>query len=178
MIISASIPPPYSATHRGRDRAAIGAFDYPGRCSRLVLACTYAFNQLTFREKLEGRLVPLLVRVLGMRRFARFVISQGLKQLDKKIADWVVGIIGGQDDRLMVWAWREAMAFDSRPRLSGIRCPTLVVAASNDEAVPMHHSKMLHDGIPGSRLVVVDGADHALIWERPEELVRIVDGFL
>ena len=45
-----------------------------------------------------------------------------------------------------------------------IACPTLVIAASNDRGVPMHHATMLHDGISGSRLVVVDGADHALIW--------------
>ena len=28
----------------------------------------------------------------------------------------------------------------------------------------MHNATMLHDDISGSRLVVVDGADHALIW--------------
>jgi hypothetical protein len=28
----------------------------------------------------------------------------------------------------------------------------------------MDHATMLHDGISGSRLPVVDGADHALIW--------------
>ena len=78
----------------------------------------------------------------------------------------------------MVSAWKAAMAFDSRRRLAEITSPTLVVAASNDEAVPLHHAKMLHDGITGSRLVIVDGGDHALIWARPGELVRVVDEFL
>jgi hypothetical protein len=35
----------------------------------------------TLRERLEGHLVTLLLRVLGMRRFARLVVSQGLKRL-------------------------------------------------------------------------------------------------
>jgi hypothetical protein len=35
-----------------------------------------------------------------------------------------------QDRKLMVSAWRETMAFDSRSRLAEIGCPTLVVAAS------------------------------------------------
>jgi pimeloyl-ACP methyl ester carboxylesterase len=61
--------------------------DYPKRCNRLVLACTYAFNMATFREKLEGHFVPLLVHILGMRRFAKLVFSQGLTQIGKERAD-------------------------------------------------------------------------------------------
>jgi 3-oxoadipate enol-lactonase len=37
---------------------------------------------------------------------------------------------------------------------------------------------MLHDGIAGSRLLVVDDANHVLIWTHPEELVRATDEFL
>ena len=50
------------------------------------------------------------------------------------------------------------MAFESRSRLHEIRCPTLVMAGSDDNAVPMHHASMLHDGIAGSKLVVIAGA--------------------
>ena len=78
----------------------------------------------------------------------------------------------------MLSAWREAMVFDGRRRLAEIRCPTLVIAGSNDQAVPIHHAKMLHAGIAGSRLVVVDGADHALIWTHPDDLVRATETFL
>jgi 3-oxoadipate enol-lactonase len=198
---SRGLPPPYTVTqlasdlsnlldHLGIDSiAALGyshggaiaqqlVLDHPKRCSHLVLACTYAFNMATFREKLEGHLVPLLIRVLGMRRFAKFVVSKGLTQLGKERADWVVSFIADQDRKLMVSAWRAAMVFDSRGRLAEIKCPALVVAASNDEAVPLHHAKMLHDGITGSQLVIVDGANHAVIWARPDEFVRVVDKFL
>jgi pimeloyl-ACP methyl ester carboxylesterase len=60
----------------------------------------------------------------------------------------------------MVSAWRETMAFDSRSRLAEIGCPSLV-AASNS-----------------SQLVIIDGADHALIWTHTDELVRVTDEFL
>jgi pimeloyl-ACP methyl ester carboxylesterase len=152
--------------------------DYPTRCSRLVLACTYAFNMITFRERIEGYLVPIVINILGMRRLAKFVISRGLKQVSKERADRVLELIANQDGKLMVSAWRAAMAFDSRRRLAEIKRPTLVVAAANDAAVPFHHAKMLRDGINGSQLVVIDGADHALIWERPDEFVRVVEKFL
>jgi hypothetical protein len=41
--------------------------------------------------------------------------------------------------------------------------------------VPMHHARMLHDGITGSQLVIIDGADHALIWTHSGELVRVTE---
>jgi pimeloyl-ACP methyl ester carboxylesterase len=198
---SRGLPPPYTASqlasdlphlleHLGIDSTAVlgysqgGAIaqqlvlDYPKRCDRLVLACTYAFNMATTREWLEGHLAPLLIRVLGMRRLANLVVSQSLLQLDKERANWLADLMANQDRTLMLTAWRETMAFDSRKRLADIRCPTLVIAGSNDQGVPIHHAKMLHDGIPGSQLVVIDGADHALIWTHSDELMRVTDEFL
>jgi pimeloyl-ACP methyl ester carboxylesterase len=198
---SRGLPPPYTAAQLASDLARLldhlginstavvgyshgGAIaqqlvlDHPRRCGRLVLACTYAFNTATFREKLEGRLVPLVLNLIGMKAFARLLVSQGLKQVDKERARWVVGLIAHQDRELMVAAWKAAITFDSRHRLAEIKSPTLIVAASNDQAVPLHHARMLHEGIVGSRLVIVDGADHALIWARTNELVAVVDEFL
>ena len=154
------------------------ALDYPSRCDRLVLACTYAFNMTSLRERLEGHLVPHLLRVLGMRRFAKLVFSLGLRGSPNVPRDWLVELMADQEPALMLTAWKEAMAFDSRPRLAQIECPTLIIAAERDEAVPMHHAAMLHEGIAGSRLVVVDGANHALIWTHPDELVRYTEAFL
>jgi pimeloyl-ACP methyl ester carboxylesterase len=37
---------------------------------------------------------------------------------------------------------------------------------------------MLHDGIRNSKLVVIEGARHTLIWTHTDEFVRIVDEFL
>jgi 3-oxoadipate enol-lactonase len=152
--------------------------DHPKRCDRLVLACTYAFKTATFRERLDGFLVPPLLNVMGMKRIAKFAVSQRVKELGKERADWVAGLFASQDRKLMVSAWRAAMAFDSRRLLAHIKCPTLVVAASNDHRVPLHHAKMLHDGITGSQLVIIDGASHALIWTRPDEFLAVTNEFL
>lgn len=198
---SRGLPPPYTAAqlaadlsllldHLGIDSTAVlgysqgGAIaqqlvlDDPSRCDRLVLSCTYAFNMATTREKVEGHLVPLLVRLLGMKGMARFVVSQGTKDLGKERAYWLAGLMADQDRKLMLAAWRQTMAFDSRHRLTEIDCPTLIVAGSNDQAVPIHHAKMLHDGITGAQLVIVEGADHALIWAHTEEFVQVTDTFI
>jgi pimeloyl-ACP methyl ester carboxylesterase len=198
---SRGLPPPYTPTqlasdlsrlldHLGIDSTAVLgysqggaiaqqlALEHPRRCDRLVLVCTFAFNMATPREKFEGHLLPLLLGVLGSRRLAKLVVSQAGPQLGRQRADWLAGLMADQDRTLMVTAWKETMAFDSRNRLAEIACPTLIVAASNDKAVPMHHANTLRVGITGSRLVIIDGADHALIWTHTDELERVTDEFL
>jgi 3-oxoadipate enol-lactonase len=198
---SRRLPPPYTArqlasdlsrllNHLGIESAAVLgysqggaiaqqlALDYPKQCNRLVLGCTYAFNMATPREQVEGHLLPFLVGVLGPERLARFAVSLGAKELGKAGAEWLVGLMADQDRKLMVSAWNETMAFDSRQRLAEIACPTLVVAGSNDQAVPMHHAQMLHDGIRGSKLVVIAGGRHTLIWTHPDQFVRVTEEFL
>lgn len=56
--------------------------------------------------------------------------------------------------------------------------PHFILAGSKDSAVPMHHARQLHTTIPSSRLVVVEGASHALIWTHSDEFIRAVEAFL
>lgn len=198
---SRGLPPPYTATVLAADLARLldylaidstdvlgyshgGAIaqqlvlEYPARCDRLVLVCTYAFNMATWREWVEGHILPPALQVLGMRRLSKVISARAAPQLGRERTDWLAGLMAGQDARTMASAWRDAMAFDSRRRLAEIACPTLVVAAANDQAVPVHHANMLHNGIPGSRLVLIDAADHALIWTHPDEVARATEEFL
>src|ERR1051325_10988338 len=142
---SRGLPPSYTAAqlssdlsrlldHLGIDSTAVlgysqgGAIaqqlvlDDPKRCNRLVLACTYAFNMATTREWLEGHLAPLLIRLLGLRQMAKLAVSQSMVQVDEKRAKWLANIMTGQDQTLMLTAWKETMVFDSRQRLREIKC--------------------------------------------------------
>jgi 3-oxoadipate enol-lactonase len=199
---SRALPPPYTVRqlaadlsalldHLGIESAAVLgysqggavaqqlAMDHPHQCSRLILGCTYAFNMATRSEWIEGHVAPILVGVLGPRLFGRIGVALGAKELGRERAQRLVGrLLGDQDRRLMVAAWNAAMAFDSRERLAEIACPTLVIAGAEDQAVPMRHATMLHDGIKGSQLVVVEGASHTLIWTHSDEFVRLVEQFL
>ena len=154
------------------------AFAHPERCHHLVLVCTYARNMFTLRERLEGRLFPIFMHLFGITRMARIAVSQGAQHLSKERVDWLTGIMSSQDQGLMICAWREAMAFDSRQHLAEIKSPTLIVSGSRDSAVPLHHANMLRNGISDSRLVIIDGADHALIWTNPDKLVCLTTEFL
>jgi pimeloyl-ACP methyl ester carboxylesterase len=141
---SRGLPPPYTAAQLASDLAHLldhlgvkttdvvgysqgGAIaqqlvlDHPFQCSHLVLGCTYAYNMASRREWVEGHLGPLLLRVLGMRRLSRLVVVLGAKHVPRQRAEWLAGIMADQDRDLMLAAFREAMAFDSRRRLAEIK---------------------------------------------------------
>ena len=91
--------------------------------------------------------------------------------------------------------WRERIASNSRRgsvraaggvidrpyysgQLSRIRTPTLIVVGDDDRATPPAESAELHAAIPGSRLVVVPEAGHAVPIEDPAEVTAAVSRFL
>lgn len=61
-------------------------------------------------------------------------------------------------------------------RLAGVTRPTLVIAGTLDPARP--RAELVAAGIPGARLVVVDGAGHTPHLERPDAFRRLVIDFL
>lgn len=64
---------------------------------------------------------------------------------------------------------------DRYPRLGEITVPAVVMVGSADRTTPPNHSRRLAEGIPGARLVTVPGAGHALNWEAPHELVKVIE---
>jgi len=56
---------------------------------------------------------------------------------------------------------------DSRPMLSSIRCPTLVLVGDGDLATPPELNKEIADGISGARFVVIPGCGHLSTLEQP-----------
>ena len=69
----------------------------------------------------------------------------------------------------------EALArFDVRDRLSGVTAPVLAVAGSEDLATPPALLEEIATGIPGCRLVVLDGVAHLPPAEVPSVVVKLL----
>jgi pimeloyl-ACP methyl ester carboxylesterase len=67
---------------------------------------------------------------------------------------------------------------DIRPdELAGITAPTLVVSG-DDDMVTLEHTIDIYRAIPNSELAIVPGTSHALLFEKPDLLNRIVLDFL
>jgi pimeloyl-ACP methyl ester carboxylesterase len=57
---------------------------------------------------------------------------------------------------------------DSRPTLKTIKVPTLIVVGEGDQITPPDAAREMHEGIAGSRLVVVPRGGHLALLENPE----------
>jgi pimeloyl-ACP methyl ester carboxylesterase len=82
--------------------------------------------------------------------------------------------------RTTVEQWDADLVHDTVDRLGGITAPTLVIVGEQDLLTPPWQAKAVADGIPGARyeFLTGPGSSHGLHLERPDDLVRIVTGFL
>jgi pimeloyl-ACP methyl ester carboxylesterase len=67
---------------------------------------------------------------------------------------------------------------DSRPGLSAIRCPTLVLVGDGDALTPPELAAELAAGIPTARLVKVPGCGHLSTLEQPAAVSKALTELL
>jgi 3-oxoadipate enol-lactonase len=67
---------------------------------------------------------------------------------------------------------------DSRPILSTIDCPVLIVVGEEDVVTPPAISRDMHRAIPGSSIVTIPGAGHLSSLEQPELFNAALTQFL
>ncbi len=111
----------------------------------------------------------------GLRSFER----RGC--FDAELADSYVGFLRGPERR---WWVRLFADYEVRPRtelasrLGQIRSRTVIVWGTEDAWCPIEIAESLADGIPGSKLVRVEGADHFVMEERPGEVTAALEELL
>ncbi len=79
---------------------------------------------------------------------------------------------------ILVSALRDLLSDDVKESLARITAPTLLIWGERDLVVPLEFGQALHLGIAGSRLAVVPGAGHQLMFECAEQFNRLVLDFL
>jgi 3-oxoadipate enol-lactonase len=152
----------------------------PAVVSKLILACTFACNVATLRERVEGGVLLTLLRFLSPGTVGKIILqlsnlkSTGAMGLTRAQAEWMQSMMASNRSAAMRGAARGLVTFDSRPWLNEIRVPTLVIAGSHDTGVPRHHFDTLVRGIPGAVGRLVDHAGHTLAWTHTRELAEII----
>lgn len=67
---------------------------------------------------------------------------------------------------------------DYRPVLETIRVPTLVLFGAQDEITPLAEARLIHGGIAGARLEVIDECGHLPPLEHPERTTGLLGRWL
>ena len=70
------------------------------------------------------------------------------------------------------------LAFDARPLLSAIRCPTLVTVAKDDQLMPSWFAAEAAAAIASAEYVEFDAGGHMLLETRTAEFVAVLLEFL
>jgi len=68
--------------------------------------------------------------------------------------------------------------FDSMKDILRIGIPSLIICGSEDRLTPVKYSEYLNRSISGSRLVVVQGAGHMVMMEKPTHVNEAIELFL
>jgi pimeloyl-ACP methyl ester carboxylesterase len=77
--------------------------------------------------------------------------------------------------------WRATTALmlaDLRPKLAQVRAPTLVIWGEHDALAPLALARQLAQYLRYEELVVIKGAGHVPMWDRPQAFNRALTGFL
>jgi pimeloyl-ACP methyl ester carboxylesterase len=136
------------------------AADQPERVDRLVLVDA-AFLSLG-RSAVQSVSGPAVTLRWTAPSLLPLVVRDGLRAGPVRLANASIQLVRA----------------DWRAKLPRIGAPTLVIWGEHDRICPPSIGRRIVASIPGSRLVVVEGAAHNPMWEQPDTFDREVLDFL
>jgi pimeloyl-ACP methyl ester carboxylesterase len=152
----------------------------PGRVERLALLNTNARPDSAEATANRKRLIDLAekdFKAVIQALMPKLVTEEHLKDLD--IAGTITEMALGTGKEAFIRQERAIMGrIDSRPHLASIRCKTLVLAARDDQLMPVEILEELARGIPRSTLAVVEDSGHMASIEQPHEVAELLEAWL
>lgn len=157
------------------------AIRYPARVRSLVLGCTHHGGREAVTADRE------VLEVLMAR--GDMTAEEGVRAMAPYIYDSSTPRERVEEDleiRRRTYPTREGyfgqiqaiLGFDARDRLAEISARTLVIHGENDRLVPPENGRLLNRLIPNSKLVMLPGASHIFMTDRPDESLDAVLSFI
>jgi 3-oxoadipate enol-lactonase len=156
------------------------ALEHPGRLRSLVLCDTSSRIPPEAAPVWEGRIktaaeqgMEALVESTLQRWFTESFYKSN-KAMMKRVGEMIrttrpTGYIG---------CCHAIPKINLTARLGAISCPVQVIVGEQDVGTPVAMSRAIHDGIPGSKLVIIPSASHLSNLEQPETFNKALLGFL
>lgn len=153
---------------------------HPRRVTRLVLVATMSHHPAGWRwartvgtamargwERLTGTGTPEV----------RSAYLLATRAVELRHASWLWEESHRRDPDAGAAASFALLRFDSRPWLSELQVPALVVIPERDQLVPMAWQHDLAARLPDASIEVIEGGRHEIPWSHPQRLAAIVGDF-
>jgi pimeloyl-ACP methyl ester carboxylesterase len=156
------------------------ALKYPEKVEKLVLANTAA----RFANKVGGKLYTILKRIFVMsclpRRYGANMVSNFVfpKPEQKQFREEFFNEIMVSNKGAYFDSVKSIIKHDVRAQLGNIDVPTLIIGGSHDYVTPNFLQKAIHEGIKGSKLVIIQGAGHVSAVDSAAEFNKEMLDFL
>ena len=159
------------------------AIHYPDRVGKLILSCTFCgfTSGVSPCDETMDMLGAFATGTLSpeetARKTAELLFSRHTFAAYPELVEgfvWLYNIAPISQDGL-IKQMAAGLRFDSHDLLNHIKAPTLIMTGSEDILIPPDNSDILHQNIPGSRLMKFAPAGHAFMSEVPEFSAIVMD---
>lgn len=149
------------------------ALNYPGGIKGLVLISTGA--RLRVRPDFLSALEALVYCPPSkFREFMRRLYDRVPHEIRDVLTDKVVEV----GARVFLNDYLVCDKFDIMDKVHQIDVPTLVICGTEDDTTPVKYSQYLASKIGGAKLVLIEGATHTVLLEKPQEVNRAIEAFI
>jgi pimeloyl-ACP methyl ester carboxylesterase len=153
--------------------ALMYALNYPKDVKALILVSTGA--RLRVRPDLLKKLED---SIDNPAQWLKKVVEPPYNRVAPDVAEKIVNGMAKVGPAVQLNDFRCCDKFDVMDRVSQISVPTLVISGTEDDMTPLKYSQYLADKIAGARLVIIEGATHHCLLEKPVEANRAIETFL
>jgi pimeloyl-ACP methyl ester carboxylesterase len=152
----------------------------PERTRSLTLVSTWARTDPWLRHVFEWLRDGLLAAGMdwGDRAVAWLVLSPEWQEEPMYGATLLFMNARGQSVEALTRQLECDISHDALARLPSISLKTLVICGSEDRWIPPRYSRQLAQVIPGAKLEIFEGGEHAFLIENPEEFFTLLRSHL
>lgn len=160
------------------------ALTHPERVDHLVLISTYAGGQKMLPPAPEARDIFAhpgdLPRDEVVRDRMRRITGKGFADAHPGRVEELVRLALAQPTPYRTFGaqFQAIVGSPLAERLRDIAAPTLIVHGDCDPLIPIGNGRAIHERMPQARFHALAGCGHLPMWETPDELTRVVLGFL
>jgi 3-oxoadipate enol-lactonase len=156
------------------------ALTAPERIDRLVLVSTTSGYPPEARAMWGDRIAA--VRAQGIEPLVAPTLERWFtpawRQTHPAVMARIGGLIRATPATGYIGSGQAIATLDTTSRLSELRCPTLVIAGTDDAGTPPAMGRKIAEQIPGARFESIDSASHLCNVEQAEAFNRLLLEFL